>query len=185
MLTWTPRETRAKSARRGRSGLALREKKRHRPPSRREPPGLSHFRRRALRRTPPSLPQRESFAPRQDRARVVPESEGTRRAPSPERGTVSGREEFRRVFGTRCEMSTNATAAIAGPQGGGKGGGGGNGVSDSAAVARRCVLLPRYGPEGAHYGASHLPAFLLSPRGPDHLPRSPPILARPAGCRAS
>jgi ubiquitin-conjugating enzyme E2 C len=34
-------------------------------------------------------------------------------------------------------MSTNATAAIAGPQGGGKAGGGGNGVSDSASVARR------------------------------------------------
>lgn len=36
-------------------------------------------------------------------------------------------------------MSTNATAAIAGPQGGGKAGGGGNGVSDSASVARRCA----------------------------------------------
>ncbi|EEH60452.1 uncharacterized protein MICPUCDRAFT_45195 [Micromonas pusilla CCMP1545] len=34
-------------------------------------------------------------------------------------------------------MSTNATAAIAGPTGGGKAGGGGSGVSDSQAVARR------------------------------------------------
>lgn len=38
-----------------------------------------------------------------------------------------------------AHMSTNATAAIAGPQGGGKAGGGGNGVSDSASVARRCA----------------------------------------------
>jgi hypothetical protein len=36
-------------------------------------------------------------------------------------------------------MSTNSTAAIAGPQGSGKGGSGVGGVSDSASVARRCV----------------------------------------------
>ena len=36
-------------------------------------------------------------------------------------------------------MSTNSTAAIAGPQGSGKGGPGVGGVSDSASVARRCV----------------------------------------------
>ena len=34
-------------------------------------------------------------------------------------------------------MSTNSTAAIAGPQGSGKGGSGVGGVSDSASVARR------------------------------------------------
>ena len=64
---------------------------------------------------------------------------GVARRQSPEAGSVSGFWSSARGRDAPEHMSTNATAAIAGPQGGGKAGGGGNGVSDSASVARRCA----------------------------------------------
>ena len=64
---------------------------------------------------------------------------GVARRQSPEAGSVSGFWSSARGRDAPEHMSTNATAAIAGPQGGGKAGGGGNGVSDSASVAGRCA----------------------------------------------
>ena len=76
-------------------------------------------------------------------------------------------------------MSTNATAAIAGPTGGGKAGGGCSGVSDSQAVARRCVFTLARG-RGTSFSASIPVSGSRSPRS--FLPQSLPTTT---GCRAS